>query len=401
MTHLYRHRNYHERPRSIGILAPVQEAIPPLQYGGSERVVESLVKGLAQLGVDVHLFAAGNASQEIKDICTLHPIVPHSLRQTPPFDTNVIQRELMTATVSVRAFEMAQKLNLDIMNNHMGFQALPASLGFPMPIVTTLHGDLAFPVESQMFELDSLSNHPVISISNSQRKGKPKLNYVATVHNPIAVDTFDLRTGDEPGLAWKGTIDLKAGTYLAWLGRFSREKRPHLAIDTAMLLGMPIVLAGKREPHEEDYWQDAIAPRLAKYGDRIVLLPEVNNAEKNLLMRGALAFLMPINWQEPFGLVVPEAMACGTPVVATRMGAMPEIIVEGKTGYLVDSIDDEAALTKQFAARVRLCGNLSRKHCRTHVEEKFSSTNVAEGYLRAYECVLSHRASKRKIARTA
>lgn len=381
---------------TVGIIAPVQEPIPgisgtdaDMKYGGTERVVASLVKGLSQLGVDVHLFAAGNSSHEIRRLASrFHAIVPKSVRQTPPYDTDVFGRERQTDLAAARALHHAQRFGLDIIHNHIGVGALLANAlgGLRIPMVTTLHGYLGLPMERAVYMDDMFRGAPVVSISDNQHKPLP-LNYVGTVYNPIPTDIFDPRYGIENRSVWPAKIDMSAGSYLAWLGRFSPEKRPHVAIDVAVRLNMPLVLAGKREPFENEYWEREIAPRLEKHGDLVRYIGEVNDAEKNLLLRGARAFLMPINWQEPFGLVVGESMACGTPVVATAMGSMPEIIADG-TGYLVKPCTDETSLVEAFAEKVRLCDSIDRRACRRHVEEKFSIEQCARGYLAVYRRML-------------
>ena len=379
----------------VGILAPVQESVPPTGYGGTERVIQSLVKGLHGLGVKVHLFASGD-SDEMREYSTLHAIVPEALRKVEKFRSDVALRELMTLPVSMRAFKMMAKLPLDIVSNHMGFQAIPASQMSNVPIVTTIHGDIRYQAEYEMY--DVAEGHQFISISNSQRKAKRELNYVDTVYNPIDVEIFNPRYGSESGSVWPGHIDMEAGSYVAWIGRFSSVKRPHVAIDAAMRFDVPIVLAGKREPHESDYWDKEIAPRLAKHGNRIVLLGELNDEEKGKLYRGARALLFPINWEEPFGLVGPEAMACGTPVIATSMGAVPEWLLDRKTGYLVEPMEDEEQLARVMAHRILVSDSLSRRACRQHVVEKFSPTAVAKAYLASFCKVIAAQEGNR-IAR--
>ena len=388
--------NFRNGPPSIAILAPVQESLNPKGYAGTERVIRGLAKGLFDLGIRADVFASGD-SEEIREYANLHAITPVSLRSVQRFREDVALRELMTLPISMRAFRMmAQMPSLKIISNHMGFQALPAAQMSPLPIVTTIHGDIKYPAEREMYE--QAEDHRFISISDSQRRAMPELNYMSTVHNPIEAELFNPRFGREIGSVWPGHIDMQAGSYLAWIGRFSAVKRPHVAIETAMLAGMRIVLAGKREVHESDYWDAKIQPLLEKYGDRVVLLGELDDQEKGLLYRGARALLFPIDWEEPFGLVGPEAMACGTPVIATRMGAVPEWLVDGKTGYIVDPIEDEVKLAEVMAARVAVVGNLSRHACREHVVANFGTTAVAKKYLASFNQVIASHWGHRLVA---
>ncbi len=376
----------HSVPISVGIAAPLQEPIPGvsgndehIKYGGTERVVACLVKGLVNLGVVVHLFAAGNSSREIKDLCEFHAILPHSLRQTPPFDKDPVAREYQAFLCAMKSLVLARELGVDIIHNHIGGSAaILSGMGLTLPMLTTLHGDLNHPAE-RIYADERLCGLSLVSVSNSQRRGSPlNLNFVGTVYNPIPTNIFIPRYEEEAG-----------GEYLVWLGRFAAEKRPHVAMDVAAELNVPIRLAGKREVHEREYWKCQIEPRLQRYGNLVKCMGEVNDRQKNRLLRGAHAFLMPINWQEPFGLVVGEALACGTPVVATSMGSMPELIDDGVTGYLVDPSESEASVTRAFAQKVKLCGALSRRICRKQVEDRFSIQRCATEYLKLYRQVLA------------
>ncbi len=390
---------------TIAIFAPVQEPIPGISgqdnmgYAGTERVVACLVKGLYDLGHDVHLFAAGNSSEEIKQFCTFHAIEECSLRQKPPYDKDVPAREGRAPFAAMTALFLATELKgvkIDIIINHLGFQALaPYMMNPTIPMVTVLHGYLGAAVEREAYLHPRLLGHPVISISRDQLRHLPGLSAVGTVYNPIP-DIFDFRGAENTEIVWPEKIGLRAGSYLAWVGRFSPEKRPHIAMKVAIRTGIPLVMAGKREAHEEKYWNEKIQPLLDKYPELLKFIGEVNDSEKNMLMGGALAFLMPINWHEPFGLVVPEAMYCGTPVIATRMGSMEELIVHGKTGYLVTPHASEDHLISEFSVRVRSVHKIDRAFCRFEARRRFGTGAAARGYTDICRAVLLKREQEKR-----
>ena len=366
-------------------------------YGGSERVVESLVRGFASVGYKPYLFAAADSSQEIKSLCHFFAVEPTSLRHIAPFATDILARESRTAFSAMKALRLAKKLGLDFIINHMGIYALApyAMMEHPLPMATVLHGYMGR--EADTYLLPELKGHPVISISNDQRTHLPDLNYIATVYNPIP-DTFTLREEDDHDIVLPSKVNLPAGSYLTWVGRFSKDKRPHLAIDIAAAAQMPIVLAGKRELHEGGYWETEIAPRLAQHGELIKFIGEVNDSEKDALMGGAVASLMPINWQEPFGLVVPESMNTGTPVIATRMGSMPELIEEGRTGFLVPNFADEAKIVSACKKKLALITTIDRRECRETARKRFGIAKATEGYITA---CLNQLVAERRIKKIA
>lgn len=376
----------------VGILAPIHEPLPGVSgsdenvgYGGTERVVSCLTKGLLDLGVKVHLFAAGNSSQEMQTLSHFYPTVPQSLRQSPRYANDIAGREVATTVTGLNAMRQAQALGVDVIHNHMGPGPLLVALleGLKVPILTTVHGDLHSPAEECVHTHELVQGTPVVTVSKSQQT--LPLNYVGVVHNPIPTEIYTPR--------------FEHGTHLVWIGRFSPEKRPHIAIDAAVRAKRPIMLAGKREVNESGYWETCIKPRLQEHSDLVQYVGEVNDREKNDLLRNAYAFLMPINWQEPFGLVVGEALACGTPVIATNMASMPELVIDDKTGYLVDDIGNEDVLVEQFAHRIGLVGSLNRRHCREFVEQNFSVTRCASQYLAIYRQLLRTHARRVATAR--
>lgn len=410
MLHLFdEKRRKMKKKLKIGIVAPVQERVPSvrepslMKYGGTERVVGGIVEGLVQFEseeAEVCLYAPGDSDARVKEITHFYPTVPHSIRTLPPFDNNPVRREKMAEVVADHVLERARLDGVDLIHNHLGSSLVIQgerlrAHGVNIPqIVTTTHGDLRF--EEEVYSRETFRRHPFISISNSQRKGMPELNFVATVYNPVPTGIFDPRYCDEEPGTLRGLL-LVSGKYLVWIGRLSVEKRPHIAIDVAVRLGMKLIMAGKREDHDRSYWEKEIDPRLEAHKDLVTFIGEVDDAEKNLLYRYAYAMLMPINWEEPFGLVVPEANACGTPVVAVSMGAMPEITDEGVSGFLVPPEGDEALLVDAIAEKVKRCGTIDRRDCRRHVEENFSIEAVTKKYLAAYRKVLSRNEARTRL----
>jgi glycosyltransferase involved in cell wall biosynthesis len=359
----------------IGIIAPFQEPVSMnIKYGGTERVVYELVKGLYADGYEVHLFASGDSGEDLKSISHFHEIFPKSLRSISPYSEDTTAREVMGFVGARRALDLAKELNLDLVHNHVGWSAI--LLDSDIPMLTTLHGDLAAPIDKIIY-----SDHPeapVISISDSQRKPMPQLNYIDTVYNGIPVEAFDFVPSP--------------GEYLIWIGRMTKEKAPDIAIDAAVHLGIPLILAGKVDGVDGfAYYKREIEPRIQKYQDLIKFIGEVDHQEKNWLLGGALAFLMPIQWEEPFGLVVPEAMACGTPVIATRRGSMPELIEDGKTGFLIPDTPHKVVLSIRMANAVKRISEINREDCRKAVLENFDSKIMVKRYEEVYDNFLKGR----------
>jgi glycosyltransferase involved in cell wall biosynthesis len=350
----------------IAQVAPLWESVPPPAYGGIELVVGLLTDELVNRGHDVTLFASGDSTTEAK----LSSIHPRALRLDAAVKEYSVYEALQLSHVYQRAAEF------DIIHSHMGFAALPYAKLIKIPTVHTLHG---------IFTADSakLYHHakeqPYISISNSQVDPQLGLNRVATVYNAIDVNRHRFfPTADEP-------------PYLAFLGRMSPEKGPHHAIAIAQKTGLPLKMAGKVDPVDEAFFKREIEPHID--GHQIQFLGEAKHAQKNELMGRAIATLFPITWREPFGLVMIESMAAGTPVVAMRLGSTPEVIAHGKTGYLCDTVED-------CVQAVRDIGKIDRVACRDHVTARFSVTQMTDGYEAVYRQLASGVASKNGHSRT-
>jgi glycosyltransferase involved in cell wall biosynthesis len=341
----------------IAQVAPLWERVPPPAYGGIELVVGLLTEELVARGHDVTLFASGDSITSAK----LESIHPQALRLDPTINEYGIYEMLQLATVYERASEF------DLIHSHMGCAALPYSKLTNTPTVHTLHG-IFTPDNEKMFA--HAKDRPFVSISNSQREERLGLNCVATVYNGVDVDNHNFfPTPDEPA-------------YLAFLGRMSPEKGPHHAIAIAKATGIPLKMAGKVDPVDEEYFNSQILPHVD--GVAIQFLGEADRYQKNDLMGRAIATLFPITWREPFGLVLIESMAAGTPIIAMNLGSVPEIVADGVSGYICNNVAECIAAV----SRVR---EISRSGCREYVTRRFGVEQMATGYLAVYEDLLAEK----------
>jgi glycosyltransferase involved in cell wall biosynthesis len=341
----------------IAQIAPLWERVPPPGYGGIELVVGLLTDELVMRGHDVTLFASGDSITSAK----LESVHPQALRLDASIKECGIYEMLQLATVYERAAEF------DIIHSHMGCGALPYTRLTKTPTVHTLHG-IFTPDNEKMFT--HAKAQPYVSISNSQREDRLGLNYVATVYNSIDVSRHSFfPTADEPA-------------YLAFLGRISPEKGPHHAIEIAKAAGIPLKMAGKIDPVDVEYFETQIAPLID--GVQTQFLGEADHFLKNDLMGRAIATLFPITWREPFGLVTIESMAAGTPVIAMNLGAVPEIVEDGKTGFICNTI-------AECVAAVAKIPTLSRAECRASAERRFGLDRMAAGYEAVYAQILAEK----------
>ena len=332
----------------IAQVAPLIEAVPPRLYGGTERVVSYLTDALVNLGHDVTLFAAGDSRTRGK----LASVWPRSLRLDPDVTDYFAPLFVQMDAVARRACEF------DIVHCHLDYFAFPILRRLGVPSLTTLHGRLDLPELKPLYRV--FGDMPVVSISDAQREPLPEANFVATVHH-----------GLPQALLRKG----HGGNYLAFLGRISPEKAPDAAIRIASLAGMPLKIAAKVDRADHDYFVSSIKPLLSK--SDVEFVGEIREQEKNEFLGNAAALLFPIAWREPFGLVMIEAMACGTPVIAFRNGSVPEVLSEGVTGFIVDS---EQAAANSVA---KLC-TLDRNRIRAEFERRFTDRHMAENYVKLY-----------------
>jgi glycosyltransferase involved in cell wall biosynthesis len=334
----------------IAILAPPWFAVPPSGYGGIEWIVWLLADGLTERGHDVTLFASGDSRTQ----ATLAAVFEH-----PPSD--LIGRSLPELRHVLACYARAS--DFDVINDHTG--PLGALLGgIPStPVLHTVHGPLDGEPGQVYESIGKLAPEVgLISISLNQRRPKPDLNWVANIPNALDLEHYPCKP--------------HRGDYLLFLGRMNHEKGAHRAIAVAMELGVPLKLAGKmRETREREYFAEFVEPHL---GDGIEYLGEVNHGTKVELLQNARTTLFPIEWEEPFGLVMIESMACGTPVVATRHGAVPEVIGDGAGGIVVDH-------WHEMPTALERADEIEPLECRHYVEERFAPGRMVADYERAYD----------------
>lgn len=350
----------------IAQVAPLWERVPPPGYGGTELVVGLLTDELVRRGHEVTLFASGDSITLAK----LESVHPQALR----LDSTVKEYGIYEMLQLSRVYERASEF--DIIHSHMGYAALPYTSLVKTPTVHTMHG-IFTPDNEKLFK--HAHRQPYISISDSQREPRLNLNYVATVYNGI--DTTAHQFHPEP----------QDPPYIAFLGRISPEKGTHLAIEIAKRSGWHLKMAGKVDVVDRNYFEREIEPHID--GKQIEYLGEANQAQKCELMGGAVATLFPITWREPFGLVMSESMATGTPVIAMALGSVPEVITHGKTGFLCNSVDD-------CIVAIDKATQLNRYDCREHVCNHFSVQRMTDGYEAVYQQILAERFTKNGHARS-
>ncbi|MBZ9745005.1 glycosyltransferase family 4 protein [Mesorhizobium sp. CO1-1-7] len=338
----------------IAHVAPLYESVPPRLYGGTERIISYLTEALVDLGHEVTLFASGDTKSSAK----LVPCRERALRLDPrPLKSEIAAHLSMLDEVRKRADDF------DVVHFHLShFLHFPFFRDMPQRTVTTPHGRLDYADLAQAY--DRFPRFPMISISRSQRARFASANWLATIHHGLPLDLYeaDFEAGSD-------------GTYLAFLGRMSRDKRPDRAIEIARRTGLKLKLAAKVGDGDRAYFEEVVQPLID--GDRVEYVGEIGEDQKARFLGNAAALLFPIDWPEPFGLAVIEAMACGTPVMAWSCGAMPEIIDHGATGFVVETIEDAVASMPALL-------QLDRRRIRTAFERRFSADRMARDYVEAY-----------------
>jgi glycosyltransferase involved in cell wall biosynthesis len=333
----------------IAQVAPLTEAVPPKLYGGTERVVAYLTDALVELGHEVTLFASGDSLTK----STLAPIWPRALRLDPDVKDYLAPVFMELEMVARRAQEF------DVIHSHLDYFGFPLLRLLDVPSVTTLHGRLDLPELPALYGV--YGDVPVVSISNSQRAPLPQAHYVATVYHGLPQDLLAKGSG--------------AGGYLAFLGRISPEKAPDAAIGIAARAGMRLKIAAKIDRVDQEYFKTTIEPLLSQ--NHVEFIGEIGEHQKGEFLGNAAGLLFPIAWREPFGLVMIEAMACGTPVIAFDNGSVPEILEDGVTGFIVQN-------DNQAVAAAGKIGMLDRDRIRAEFDRRFTAQHMAQNYLKLY-----------------
>ncbi len=347
----------------IALVAPLAERVPPRKYGGTELVIANLANGLVERGHHVTLLARSDSRTKAKLVSFYHPDPrAHSRFASRGYMVPNYWQTLQLGWI----FERAKQF--DVMHFHIGSTFFPYTRLVRTPCVLTLHGRLNTTEAAKVHS--AYSEIPLVSISNNQRAPLPKLNFIRTVYNGISMAQNPLGRGK--------------GNYLAFLGRMSPEKGPVQAIQAAKRARMKLVMAAKVDTVDIAYFTKKVRPFID--GKQIRFIGEVDHARKVRLLQNAVGLLALIQWEEPFGLFMTEAMACGTPVIATNRGSVPEIVADGKTGFVVGNVGDAVRAVKSLPS-------ISRATCRAHVAKYFSTEAMATGYEAVYRKLTRKRKS--------
>lgn len=349
--------NRRERRMRIAQVAPLYESVPPKLYGGTERVVSYITEELVRQGHDVTLFASGDSVTQ----ANLQPACERALRLEGKKIVDPLTHHYRMIELVAREAE-----RFDIVHFHIDYLHFPVTRRQRIPAVTTLHGRLDLPDLPPLYR--EFSDMNLISISNAQRAPMPWANWVGTVYHGLPADLYTARE--------------LPGKYLAFLGRISPEKRVDRAIEIAKRSGMPLRIAAKVDAVDREYFELNIRKLLDH--PLVEYIGEIGEGDKSKFLGEAYAILFPIDWPEPFGLVMIEAMACGTPVIAYRMASVPEIVEEGVTGFMVNNID-------QAVEAVHRAGSLDRAACRLAFEERFTARRMCSDYVNIYRRIATPR----------
>jgi glycosyltransferase involved in cell wall biosynthesis len=343
----------------IAQVSPPLESVPPSGYGGTERVVATLTEELVRRGHDVTLFAPGDSCTSARLVPTVERALWHSRRDYPDF----------APFWAITLGEVWRRLiEFDVIHAHLDFFGFPLARASARPVITTLHGRLDLPQLEPLF--DHFADVPLVSISDAQRTPVPNANWVATVYHGIELDQY--------------TFSPKRGQYLAFLGRIAPEKGIDVAIRVARRAGLPLRIAARKPlPFKNDpevrkdweYFENVLKPLLDD--SHVDFVGELAGKRKDAFLGHAAALMFPVQWPEPFGLVMAEALACGTPVVALAAGSVPEVIADGVTGFIRTTEDG-------LVEAVQRIGELDRAGCRAEAERRFSPSAMAEAYEQVY-----------------
>jgi len=348
----------------IAQIAPLTEAVPPKLYGGTERVIHWLTEELVSLGHDVTLFASGDSRTSAR----LEAGWPRALR----LDGAVRDANALHLAMLERVRKQAS--DFDFLHFHLDYYPFSLFSRQTTPFLTTLHGRLDLPELHPVF--NACPSAPVVSISNSQRRPLPQARWVRTIYHGLPEQLLTPRP--------------IRPSYLAFLGRIAPEKRVDRAMAIARKCGVPLKIAAKVDKVDQDYFDQQIRPHID--GKQVEYIGEISDAQKSAFLSGAIVLLVPIDWPEPFGLVMIEAMACGTPVIAYNRGSVPEVVDEGVTGFIVE--DEMGAI-----GAVHRLHHLSRENIRKRFEQRFTARRMAHDYLEVYRQLINGAMPRLKLVR--
>ncbi len=346
---------------NVALLAPIAWRTPPHHYGGWELVASQLAEGLVRRGHTVTLFATADSLTGAR----LESVCPHPLNQP---GSQLDSRVYETLHVA-HAYERAAALDVDVLHNHAGCFGVPPARTAPFPVVTTLHGSAAETGSRTLYQ--HYAEQPYVSISHAERRLAPDLNYVATVYNGVDTAAFTAHSRPED--------------YLIVLGRMSPDKGIHLAIRVAQRSGRRLVLAGIVPAENQTYFEQQVQPHLQ--AGAVEFVGPVDHKHKNHWLSRAYASLHLVTYEEAFGLTMAESMACGTPVVAVNRGSVPEVVEDGRTGFVIPAGDDDAVVEAAVQALGKLDA-LDRTQVRVTTQQRFDTQRMVEGYERVYETIL-------------
>lgn len=340
----------------IAQIANISERVPPKKYGGTERVIYALTEELVHRGHDVTLFASGDSLTSARLVSVYH-LSLREAKMADPYGLNPLALQNL-GHAYIRQDEF------DIIHDHSWLISLPTANLSKTPVVMTVHG--AFDLNNRKL-FETMTNINYVTISKAQAIPMPNLNYAGTVYNGLNMETYPFSDEHEG--------------YLLYVGRIAMDKGTHYAIDVAQYLNKPLIIAAKLDPADQQYYKQYIEPRLS---EQIRWVGEVTEEERNRLMSKALCFLHPVTWREPFGLTLIEAMACGAPVVAFKRGAIPEIVKNGKTGFVVEDVDEMIVAVSNIE-------KISREDCRKHALKNFNAKRMADEYEKIYYKILEEK----------
>lgn len=349
----------------IAFLAPFEESVPPEKYGGTELMVYNIIQGMVKKGHEVTLLGSGDS----KTKANLVHIFEKHLRSYPCFKDDSYYNALKFIGIG-RVVNYLMNNRFDIVHNHIGWRFLPFLELFIDPCITTLHGPLDICYQCEVYK--RYLDHNFISISHNQREPLPELNIIENVYNGIDMDKYEFCN--------------KPDNYYAFLGRMSYEKGPDKAVRIAKKAKINLKMAAKADLNDEFYKKE-VKPYID--GKKVEFIGEVAHREKIGLLKNARALINPIQWEEPFGLVMVEAMACGTPVIAFKRGSVPEIVQNGVNGFVVKNISEAAEAIKEI-------DKIDRQECRKYVEKRFSDEKMVDEYEKVYKKVIKKAKNAKK-----